>query len=184
MNDSSHPIPFIRCIGLRSHPDQVDQATELLVASAISDGPVQAAACDLAFRAKAQTCNQAIETALKNTQDKLVFGAAFRAGKELGIENDRLWEISVDRLKSRDDKWNTFLIDHLRHEAMLTSGRGLLSSGRRFEGIENWSPFLSKLQTAWKTFIEENRAQIRAGEKLSKDKVTPDMLPPGYKIRG
>ena len=180
----SHPIPFIRCIGLRSHPDQVDQATELLVASAISDGPVQAAACDLAFRAKAQTCNQAIETALKNTQDKLVFGAAFRAGKELGIENDRLWEISVDRLKSRDDKWNTFLIDHLRHEAMLTSGRGLLSSGRRFEGVENWSPFLRKLQTAWKTFIEENRAQIRAGEKLSKDKVTPDMLPPGYKIRG
>ena len=113
----------------------------------------------------------------------MVFGAAFRAGKELGIENDRLWEISVDRLKSRDDKWNTFLIDHLRHEAMLTSGRGLLSSGRRFEGIENWSPFLSKLQTAWKTFIEENRAQIRAGEKLSKDKFTPDMFPPGYKIR-
>lgn len=173
-----HDIPFLREMALMNMPLPLDDSANAAVARAIKDKfkPVQAAACELAAKAKSPALGPPAMDVLQASSDPWVLRAAFQAAGECGIGNDRRLEICVGRMSPLTNELNMLML------SLLIDGSIQHDGGYGSQSIDNWTDILPGIQKAWLDFIVANRQALRDGKLflIAQPPVTAGMFPPGF----
>jgi hypothetical protein len=169
-----HPLSYVRQIALERTPPPVPHALVPAVRGALEHGEVDElyAACDLARRAGLTELRPQILAVLSRSRDTQLTSVASYAAFTLGDRQGRV-DALVGRLADPATLPDALrdLVDLLEHSGSSSQGQVTAEQARA-------------VAARWRAFVKVHRADIAANRRipLTDPSVTPDLLPPGWKL--